>query len=350
MVLGGLEQLEIGSNLFLTSQNLCQQRREWESEGAKSYFDSGRNAIKMAIRYSGKRKKALLPIYICKSVIDAFSDVEEIEYYSVNKKFEINVQEIETKLREGVEILFLMSYWGRNFPEHEVEKIRRICDENQVYIIEDMTHSLLSNPTPMGNLRLCSLRKWFPIPNGAVIYGVEMEEPSIEDEEAGKVLEALILKGLQIEKGVECREKYRKRFVEYEHVLDVREDAMMISDVSKEILKHCDVESYKKKRRENTKYVLQNVRNDKLKFVFEETEIDSITPFCLPLYAENRDELRSYLMEHSVFCAVHWPLEAEEQMEDKTCVWIGKHILSIPIDQRYGEKEMKYLCEVLNQF
>lgn len=73
-------------------------------------------------------------------------------------------------------------------------------------------------------------------------------------------------------------------------------------------------------------------------------------PLVFTVYVEKRDKLRRYLMEHRIYCAVHWPLEGTGLYGNREAENKSAHILSLPIDQRYGEAHMKYLCDVLDRF
>ena len=84
---------------------------------------------------------------------------------------------------------------------------------------------------------------------------------------------------------------------------------------------------------------------------------EQFVPFCYPLYRENRDEFREYLMEHQVYCAVHWPLEnlgLEQNGTDlkwnDTAIQMSHNIISLPIDQRYDKQHMQYLGSLIKDY
>jgi hypothetical protein len=64
----------------------------------------------------------------------------------------------------------------------------------------------------------------------------------------------------------------------------------------------------------------------------------------------DRDDFRKYLMENSIYCAVHWPFDGLAREERPLAVSLSNNILSLPIDQRYGEKEMAYLANVIDAY
>ena len=55
-------------------------------------------------------------------------------------------------------------------------------------------------------------------------------------------------------------------------------------------------------------------------------------------------------MDHRVYCAVHWPFD-ETRKEERPMgrEWAGK-LISLPVDQRYGEEEMVYLADMIHHY
>ena len=78
--------------------------------------------------------------------------------------------------------------------------------------------------------------------------------------------------------------------------------------------------------------------------------IDDFVPLTFPVYVTDRDMFRKYLIEHQIYCAVHWPLEGTELEGNSDAEWISDHILSLPIDQRYGVSHLKYLKSVIDGY
>jgi dTDP-4-amino-4,6-dideoxygalactose transaminase len=70
----------------------------------------------------------------------------------------------------------------------------------------------------------------------------------------------------------------------------------------------------------------------------------------MPCYIEERDDFRQYLTLNRVFCPVHWPLNETKSDISKNAKWISNHVISFPIDQRYSEKDIMYMAEVINAY
>lgn len=94
---------------------------------------------------------------------------------------------------------------------------------------------------------------------------------------------------------------------------------------------------------------MKSLDNKKVIPLYNEKSEDFI-PFSFPVLVDERDRFRKYLMEHKIYCAVHWPMETKEQCEIKTNMELTKHMLSLPLDQRYDLEHMKYMVEIVNEF
>lgn len=69
-------------------------------------------------------------------------------------------------------------------------------------------------------------------------------------------------------------------------------------------------------------------------------------PLCIPVYLENRDEVRRSMFQHEVFCPVHWPLEGLPVKKGKE---MAEHELSLIVDQRYVEKDIISMINLLKR-
>lgn len=73
-------------------------------------------------------------------------------------------------------------------------------------------------------------------------------------------------------------------------------------------------------------------------------------PFVFPIITENRNIMRKYLIENNIYCAVHWPLHNLLLRNRILPQYISNNIISLPIDQKYGINEMKYIENKLIDF
>ena len=227
-----------------------------------------------------------------------------------------------------------------------------VCLEYGYTIIEDTTHSIFTKERTIGDYCVCSLRKWFPVADGGVLYTKKNVTDIWDMAEYRKnyfvdSLEAMILKKYYIQYGVDCNSIYREIFAKSEQQLDMQSEIYQISDISKSILECISIKQLQEKRKKNYSQLKGKLKNIPVKDVLS---TDNFVPLVYPVYVENRNQFRQYLMENKIYCAVHWPLAGTGLETDSDAVKIYENIISLPIDQRYESMHMEYLAQVIEAY
>lgn len=347
--------MEIGSNFDLDIGKLQvtdMHVKIFLGELHPVYLDSGRSAIRvLALRL--KKGRVLLPSYICRSVVDSFGQDFEIEYYLVDECLQIDRESLREKMDDTVTVVYVMHYFGILQKGEILEYLAKEREKRGFLILEDTTHSLLTAAETVGDYQICSLRKWFPIPDGGVLYGQHTGEISsrglLERASSGKVTEAMILKHLCLRLSVECNSLYRRIFAEQEDAMDTQQDICRMSEVSELLLKYMDLEGIAKARRDNWNTLIERLDHTMIQPIYQ-MPAEHFVPFALPVIVKDRDRFRHYLMEHQIYCAVHWPMETEHQKRIPVNCTLERNILSLPIDQRYTREQMNYLAEAIHKY
>lgn len=70
----------------------------------------------------------------------------------------------------------------------------------------------------------------------------------------------------------------------------------------------------------------------------------------LPIRVKNRDALRCRLMEHRIYCAVHWPFDGVQADKRPLARKLAAQMLSLSIDQRYDTAHIDYLMDTLDTY
>lgn len=328
------------------------------------YTDYGRTAISLLYTYLKETvTKVLLPSYICDSVIHAFPQ-EQVVFYELQDDFVVDEQAlvalIQTNDYDG-SIFYINHYFGKIQPIDMLERIQELCKKHRMIIIEDTTQSIFSKIQTIGDYCICSLRKWMPIPDGAVIYSqkkLPVEWGNIEHAKASAKIEAMILKKFFLAqntfyKSLKNEEKineiYRQIFVTEENRIDEKDRVYAISDISAFLLRCMDISLIGKRRKENYIFLQEQLKNNGLSLYGQGNFRNEYVPYValMQMRKDNRDDFRKYLMEHRIYCAVHWPVTNKEQ---KQCFHVNEwteNLISLPIDQRYDAKEMQYLSEMI---
>lgn len=349
-------RFEVGSEFSLDTaclsykeDNLYNRLKGFQTE----FYNSGRSAVRGVLRQI-KGKKALLPAYICQSVIQAFElEHYSVDFYNINTDLSIDVDDVKRKCTTDNDIFFVMHYYGTLQNQNDLAVIRNLCSTLCITIIEDTTHSILTKLQTIGDYCVASLRKWFALPDGGCAYFLSQKIDAVPVNKEMSFTNAraagMFLKGLYLNGLADYNEIYRKLFTEAEKMIDEESELFAISDFSKELVKVFDVGNAAQKRKENADYLHRNINNPSVNPVFQELNINTC-PFFYPLYVGNRDKFHNYLNQNKIYCPVHWPIEDKRISNYNAVKYISEHIISIPIDQRYDLFDMEYLCSIINEF
>lgn len=345
--------MELGSNFELNMSNLCYTEENifWYLNSYHTIFtDSGRSAaavLNMVI----KPGILLLPSYICESVIKVYQEKFSLSFYNIGKDFMANKDEFEEKLCENVVAVYVMHYFGQLQDQELLAYLQKKKEQYGFTIIEDTTHSIFTKRRTIGDYCICSLRKWFPVMDGGVLYSEknlgDIPIESIPVKKPSENLAAMILKNLYIQGKIDCNELYRKIFIEEEEKLDRQRDAFQISEISRALLKYFSVLELAGKRKKNYKELESVLQESGIEVVLKQGEF---VPLSCPIYIERRDTFRRYLAKHQVYCAVHWPLAGTGLEGNRQAKEISEHIISLPIDQRYSSEHMQYLAKLIKDY
>ena len=316
------------------------------------FFDSGRSALRHLCSFLKKEDEVLLPEFICESVISCFCQ-ESIRFYRINDDFGIDIDDLRSKFTERTKAVFLMQYFGATASEDTLECIRDIVRNTDCIVIEDSTHCIFSRSSSIGDYQICSLRKWLQIPQGGVLYSdsdpldifdkADYKKSTCNDRAYG-----MILKDLYLREVMDCNAEYRRIFETCEKQMDDNEDICFISEFAAFLATCIDVRELMDRRKNNYRFLKNMLSDIGIKPAIRLSDDDC--PLVLPIGTANRDEMRSYLIHKKIYCAVHWPFDGFKASERPFARECARSLLSLPIDQRYGEEEMKYLGEILREF
>lgn len=314
------------------------------SEYSTLYFDSGRSATRYLLQYT-QHNTIALPEYLCESIVDCFPDSSKV-YYSVDGSLQI--QKLDNFPWDSIDVFYLLHYFGSLQQEHTLEYILEKKREYGFVIIEDTTHSIFTKTQTIGDYCVCSLRKWFPIPDGGVLYSkldIEQEEYNQLSQICSNRIDGMVLKSFYLNGCTNDKDAYRKILLNAENQLDRQSDIYKISAISQFILKCQSVSEIISKRQQNHA-VLQKAIGDLLPEI--QTRERTVAPYIYVTRVTKRDELRAYLTRNQVYCPVHWPVPATWKSE--AAMALSKELISIPIDQRYGIDEVMNTAQIVRGF
>ena len=349
---------EIGSEFWINELPKEDKRcsPDWLNDwGNHILTSSGSGAISLMLEQVEQRvktKTALLPAYTCESVVIPF--IEEgytCYFYDINENLKPNLDSIDFFDNVDIGIFLHMGYYG--FPTNinlndTVKKLKK----NNVIIIEDITHTLFSEYIRFeeNDYYLASLRKWFGIPSGGVlIYGNEEIEDNlyIHNEYVNIRKKALLLKGNFIKTGnLELKKQFLDLFMKAELILEKDISPYAIDGTSIALLNEIEVKELVKARKDNYSFLLENLEDELVNFVFKDLSI-GVCPMFFPIYVKNdRNDFKAKLIENHIYSPIHWPIPNYLDISNfHNSKKIYESIISIPCDQRYSIKDMERIVK-----
>ena len=118
-----------------------------------------------------------------------------------------------------------------------------------------------------------------------------------------------------------------------------------MSRIAEKLYGALDEEHVKIRRLNNARYLIEELSKVGISPILPLT--DNHVPLFIPIYLDNRDEVRRRMFQHEVFCPVHWPLDGMDVNKGRE---MAEYELSLIIDQRYGQKDMELIISLLKRF
>ncbi len=355
---------EIGSEYWLDKKHDKEYDEKkpslfWEKLGDDyKLLLSGRTAIDFIIQDIDKKiETAYMPSYTCSSMIKPLIDNGiNVDFYDVYYNNETLVFDID--LDRKCDLFFAMNYFG--FSQFNMEKeIMNFKDEN-VIILEDITHSLLSEKigSKYSDYYVASLRKWFPIPSGGLAIKnngnfkeVELinSELKIKDRKEAMELKSQYIENIGSKKNIN-KDTFLKKYGKFNKELKNDYRNYSIDELSKKILLSLDINEIKQKRKDNATYLHDKIASLKgIQPMFSKLNIENDVPLFYPIMYKDRNELKDYFINNNIYAPTHWPVSFLHYLNDKTKN-IYEQSLSLICDQRYNVADMKVIINKMGDF
>ena len=354
------------------AETLCLNHVEKYEKKYKSFTASGREAIELAlISLERERpdvpKRCLMPAYMCDSVFVPFRHRGwELIFYAVDSGLESTGETLfQIILETNPGLIFIHPYYGAD-TFRDLRAQLSVFRKSGILVMEDVTQSYyLEAAGQEADFVVGSLRKWYPIPDGGfVVSDLPLAGDVLRDGEAyaEERLAPLVqkweyLQGAEAAAGSsdaeerrQQKELFRHKDRSLEEALDRYEGVRRMSGVSAAILSETDEEAARNKRAENQSFLYEKMIGMKrLRPVLVMQGVEA--PLYLPVYAKEREDLQRFLAENDIYAPVLWPVSEDapdffEGDED----YIYEHLLALPIDQRYGIREMERIAQVLSAY
>lgn len=352
---------EIGS-IFPLSDSVLSQA---ESDQAlfpsdRIYYSLCREALcDIAMLLNGTVKRVLIPAYTCQTVITPFEECGwQCVYFPIKKDLRIDTRGL-VKLVEDKKpsLVVVHPYYGMDLNEEEMAMLVSI-KEKGIDIILDLTQCLFSTKKyPFATFIVASYRKWMPIPDGGYLINLSNHEsirqPKSENTEfTEREQAAMYLRGQYFASGGQRTKDISIRLSKAaDHIAESNIKPHRMSQVAYNLLKEEDFEYNKQSRFVNYTYLFHNIqKSEKVSKVCGELNAVTTAPLYFTIYVKDRSELQKQLAQDAIYAPVIWPVEDDRVLINDEVRYIYEHILAIPCDQRYNEKDMRRAVEIINNY
>ena len=315
-----------------------------------SYYRSGRDAMKALARAKGhKCDTVLLPALCCESMMTPFTlNGYKVGFYRMNGDCTGNTRDVLEKMTDRT-ILLYMRYFGiKPFGDEFLTGIK--AKFGGALLAEDRTHDILvprSGEEFKPDAMLASLKKWAALPDGGILVTELETERGITDtrycdvRRAAKEKKDIYLQSYE----PALKKEFLSQLTAAEAYLDESGVPVGISGEYRELIGHIDFVEILRRRRENIATLTECLRpalaEGKIRLLTEHPEDSGL---YLSILLDNNRAVQRKAAESGVYCAVIWPRPEETKGICPESDRIIDHLLCLPCDQRYGEKEMKFIA------
>ncbi len=322
-----MSRKEIGSFLEL------ELRKNMEYYRGKNIarLNSGRAAIFHAIRILGCRE-IYIPFYEC-PLVSEFLEQNKItvNYYALNSQFQPMISE---KLSENTAIL-IVNYFGI-FSKNNMEQIIRLYKN----VIIDNAQAFFSQPISCC-INIYSARKFIGVPDGSYVVGKGVNN-YIEEYEQDYSSDTGLFLLQRIEYG--CSKKVYESRIQNEERIN-QSGIKQMSKLTHAILDSVDYRNIIKKRKSNFSICCE---------LFQEMNRldctrwydDTCVPMVYPLVME-QESLQDELLKQHILQGRWWKYLLEKIPSDSLECYMSKYMIPITVDQRYQEKDFKYIKSII---
>lgn len=287
-------------------------------------LNSGRFCFEYILRCR-KYNKVYVPYFTCDSVVEPLVKLGiPYEFYHIDKDYHI-VGNIKLDKNEA---LLYTNYWGL-----QNDYCKQLSCKYKEQLILDYTQAFFSRP--MGGIdTFYSCRKYFGVPDGGYLYTDARLDFEIEQDKSYSRMDSLVKRiDLDPRAGYDDFHKTESLFQNM--------PIHRMSKFTKRMMQSIDYRNAAQRRLDNYNYLRDHLGGRQLLY--------GDVPMIFPFETELGQNLRKKLIANKVFVAKYWPNVNEWAGETAVETWMANYILPLPIDQRYDEKDMKRIVNLIKE-
>jgi dTDP-4-amino-4,6-dideoxygalactose transaminase len=290
-----------------------------------SAYSSARSAL-AALLHFNRVKRIWLPDFCCSALVEA-AGVIEIGWYATTPELDVSWPSLAPSLRPGDAVLAI-DYFGRAPSVGFLDLVRARRD---ILWIEDRAHALNPGLPAWGDVVLYSPRKLLGVGDG----GVMVSSSPLPTPSANQTAPLPIAQSQRRQDPEGLRpDQWFSAFRTQEAAFCVDDGRM--SDLTKNFLQRADANAISARRQANGRVLAAALKDLAL---WPSDPID-YTPLAFPICVADRDGLAQALAEQRIYCAKHWTDLPNDPTLFPAAHSLSAHILSLPCDQRYEERDM----------
>lgn len=146
---------------------------------AHTYYAYGKIALREGLRKvaSSNDGNVIVPAYLPDGVVEPIYDIGlEPRYYSIKPDLGPDLPNLETRIDSQTLAIMAVHYFG--FPQPRLDEMLSLASERGIHVIDNNAHSPFSRRGSrllgtFGDIGFTSLRKSLPLPDGAVLIGID---------------------------------------------------------------------------------------------------------------------------------------------------------------------------------
>ena len=291
-------------------------------------LNTGRNCLEYILKCRGYRK-VYIPYYTCDVVLEPFKKLGvPYEYYHVNIHLEIRD---EVVLKEG-EALLYTNYYG--LKQRYTEKLAQHYGNR---LIVDNTQAFYANSIK-GIDTFYTCRKFFGVPDGAYLYTDRQLNIEFEQDVSYDRMDFLTKRiDISPEAGYQDFQNVGKSLV--------GQPIKRMSKLTQRMMMGIDYDVVAQRRRANYLMLHEALGKDNnIELLLEDDAVPMVYPYLVP-----DTGLREKLIEKKIFVARYWPNVLECTTPGEIDYMMAFQMQPLPVDQRYGMDDMKYIIKIIQK-
>lgn len=289
-------------------------------------LNTARNALEY-ILLTKRAQKIFMPYFTCDVLLEPIKKLQiPFEFYNINRDLE---PVFDFSVLRKDDIFLYTNYFGLK------DKYILELTSNHTGVIIDNAQAFYA--TPHDNVTtFYSPRKFFGVADGAYLYCDEKIGQRLKkDISYNRMSHLLIRKDLSAEAGYTW-------FVQNDKLLE-NQSIKRMSSLTNAILGAVNYDDAAKIRIKNYNFLGNTLKeSNQLTLMLEEGAV----PMVYPYWGKDK-YLRKRLLENKIYTATYWP-NVKRWCEERSLEYIlTDEVVYLPIDQRYGIKEMRNILNLI---